>query len=169
MYATVRTVIQLLFFSILYSYNCEMPNCWCAKELVKFGSWSRGTVTGCTLLLVSDTDDIADWIWIDCWSCEIEDEYVFHFCQTAIFVRGCLCTGYAGVVRFGGLRIGGLSGIFKARDYTRGHFEHPPYNEDTKRSCYHIRNVDVFRLKQVKCFDVILRVTRCCEFYGCQC
>jgi len=65
-----------------------------------------------------------------------------------------VCIGYAGVVRFGGLRIGGLSGIFKARDYTRGHFEHPPYNEDTKRSCYHIRNVDVFRLKQVKCFSV---------------
>lgn len=66
-------------------------------------------------------------------------------------------TGYAGVVRFGGLRIAGLSGIFKARDYARGHFEHPPYNEDTKRSCYHIRNVDVFRLKQVKslkCIDV---------------
>ena len=62
-----------------------------------------------------------------------------------------VCTGYAGVVRFGGLRIGGLSGIFKERDYAHGHFEHPPYNENTKRSCYHIRNVDVFRLKQVKC------------------
>ena len=60
------------------------------------------------------------------------------------------------MVRFGGLRIGGLSGIFKARDYARGHFEHPPYNEDTKRSCYHIRNVDVFRLKQVTCLDVFL-------------
>jgi len=71
----------------------------------------------------------------------------------------CLYTGYAGVVRFGGLRIGGLSGIFKARDYARGHFEHPPYNEDTKRSCYHIRNVDVFRLKQVKRVNVILFIT----------
>ena len=63
--------------------------------------------------------------------------------------------GYAGVVRFGGFRIGGLSGIFKARDYARGHFEHPPYNEDTKRSCYHIRNVDVFRLKQVKHLSIL--------------
>ena len=68
----------------------------------------------------------------------------------------CLCKGYAGVVKFGGLRIGGLSGIFKARDYARGHFEHPPYNEDTKRSCYHIRNVDVFRLKQVIYLEVVV-------------
>ena len=60
------------------------------------------------------------------------------------------------MVRFGGLRIGGLSGIFKAKDYVHGHFEHPPYNEDTKRTCYHIRNVDVFRLKQVNCLDIIL-------------
>lgn len=58
--------------------------------------------------------------------------------------------GYAGVVQFGGLRIGGMSGIYKARDYNKGHFEHPPYSEDTKRSCYHIRNVDVFRLKQLQ-------------------
>lgn len=30
-----------------------------------------------------------------------------------------------------------------------GHFEFPPYNQDTLRSVYHIRNVDVFKLKQV--------------------
>lgn len=58
--------------------------------------------------------------------------------------------GYAGVLNFGGVRIGGLSGIWKGRDHNRGHFEHPPYNNDTKRSCYHVRNLEVFRLKQLK-------------------
>lgn len=58
--------------------------------------------------------------------------------------------GYAGVVNFGGLRIAGLSGIYKPYDYSRGHFERPPYTESTKRSVYHIRNVEVFRLKQIK-------------------
>nr|KAG5713717.1 hypothetical protein BaRGS_024344 [Batillaria attramentaria] len=57
--------------------------------------------------------------------------------------------GYAGVIQVGGVRIGGLSGIYKARDFNKGHYEHPPYTEDTKRSVYHIRNLEVFRLKQL--------------------
>lgn len=30
-----------------------------------------------------------------------------------------------------------------------GHYEFPPYNPETLRSVYHIRNIDVFKLKQV--------------------
>ncbi|KAL8625307.1 hypothetical protein ACOMHN_030068 [Nucella lapillus] len=57
--------------------------------------------------------------------------------------------GYANVIEVGGLRIGGLSGIYKERDYYKGHYEYPPYTEETKRSVYHIRNIEVFRLKQL--------------------
>ena len=31
-----------------------------------------------------------------------------------------------------------------------GHFEHPPYSDDTIRSAYHTRSIDTFRFKQVK-------------------
>lgn len=55
--------------------------------------------------------------------------------------------GYAGVVRFGGLRIGGLSGIYKEYNYWRGHFEMAPYNSDHLRSVYHSRSIETFRMK----------------------
>uniref|UniRef100_A0A1Q3EYY6 Putative rna lariat debranching enzyme n=1 Tax=Culex tarsalis TaxID=7177 RepID=A0A1Q3EYY6_CULTA len=57
--------------------------------------------------------------------------------------------GYAGVVNVKGVRIGGISGIYKGHDYLKGRFEFCPFNESTKRSVYHIRQLDVFRLKQL--------------------
>ena len=59
--------------------------------------------------------------------------------------------GYESVVNVAGVRVGGLSGIYKGHDYFKGHFEKPPYTEDTKRSVYHVRNLETFRLKQVIC------------------
>lgn len=49
-----------------------------------------------------------------------------------------------------GIRLGGISGIYKGHDYLKGHHEKAPYTEDTKRSVYHIRNFEVFRLKQIQ-------------------
>lgn len=63
--------------------------------------------------------------------------------------------GLAGVINVGGLRIGGLSGIYKANDYVRGRHERPPYTEQTIRSIYHVRQLEVFRLKQVTIFFFI--------------
>lgn len=57
--------------------------------------------------------------------------------------------GYAGVVNIAGIRIAGISGIYKGTDYMKGHFEKPPYDSSTIRSIYHIRNVEIFRLKQL--------------------
>lgn len=57
--------------------------------------------------------------------------------------------GYAGVVNVNGLRIGGISGIFKHFDFQKGHYECPPYSEDTKRSVYHVRQFDVWRMKHL--------------------
>ncbi|RZC39364.1 lariat debranching enzyme, partial [Asbolus verrucosus] len=57
--------------------------------------------------------------------------------------------GYAGVINIAGIRIGGISGIYNGRDYMKGHFEHCPYSDNSKRSVYHIRNLEVFRLKQL--------------------
>lgn len=65
--------------------------------------------------------------------------------------------GFAGVVKFGNIRIGGLSGIYKSRDYHLGHFERPPYNESDIKSVYHVREYDVHKLMQVQePFDIFL-------------
>ncbi|KAG8062419.1 hypothetical protein GUJ93_ZPchr0003g16446 [Zizania palustris] len=58
--------------------------------------------------------------------------------------------GLAGVVKFGNIRIGGLSGIHKQQHYQLGHYERPPYNEGTIRSVYHVRHYDVLKLMHVK-------------------
>ncbi|KRZ10835.1 Lariat debranching enzyme [Trichinella pseudospiralis] len=65
--------------------------------------------------------------------------------------------GRANVVNFKGLRIAGLSGIYKPYNYLRGYFENDLFNSDQMRSVYHVRNLDVFRLKQLaQPIDVLL-------------
>ncbi|KAJ8713542.1 hypothetical protein PYW07_013912 [Mythimna separata] len=58
--------------------------------------------------------------------------------------------GRAGVVKYGDLRIGGMSGIYKGQDYLQGHWECLPYTGRSLRTVYHIRCLEVFRLSQIK-------------------
>ncbi|KAI8353277.1 lariat debranching enzyme, C-terminal domain-containing protein [Choanephora cucurbitarum] len=65
--------------------------------------------------------------------------------------------GHSGVVQFGGLRIGGLSGIFKENHYQKGHYERLPYNPVDLKSAYHVREYDVEKLLQIsKPMDIFL-------------
>jgi lariat debranching enzyme len=54
--------------------------------------------------------------------------------------------GYAGIITYKGLRIGGLSGIYNQHDYTKVHYETFPYTPSSMRSCYHVRQTDVYAL-----------------------
>lgn len=54
--------------------------------------------------------------------------------------------GFGGVVTYKGIRIGGLSGVYNQRHYRMGHFELPPFSEDSMRSIYHVRELEVFRM-----------------------
>ncbi|KAF9201740.1 lariat debranching enzyme [Haplosporangium sp. Z 27] len=58
--------------------------------------------------------------------------------------------GWGGVINVGGMRIGGMTGIYKSQHYQTGHFEVTPYNDNHKRSVYHIRKYDVYKMLQVK-------------------
>lgn len=57
--------------------------------------------------------------------------------------------GHTGVVEVAGLRIAGLSGIFKSGDYRQGHWEQPPYDNSSMRSAYHVREYDIAKLMQL--------------------
>lgn len=57
--------------------------------------------------------------------------------------------GAANVLQLGGLRIAGLSGIWKGYNYRKPHFERVPYNQDDVRSAYHVRELDMRKLMQV--------------------
>lgn len=58
--------------------------------------------------------------------------------------------GAANVIRVGPLRIAGLSGIWKHYNYKKPHYERLPYNSDDVRSIYHIRELDVRKLLQIR-------------------
>ncbi|CAM9371145.1 unnamed protein product [Scytosiphon promiscuus] len=57
--------------------------------------------------------------------------------------------GFAGVVRVGGVRIAGMTGIFNGRAYKEGRHEKPPYTKDTLRSVYYVRELEAFKLAQL--------------------
>lgn len=72
-----------------------------------------------------------------------------------LFHGGYVCPniyylGSAGVVNFGGLRIAGLSGIYKGHDYRKGFFEKQPLNQNDQRSIYHLRKFNVMRMEMIQ-------------------
>ena len=54
--------------------------------------------------------------------------------------------GAANIIRFGSLRIAGVSGIWKGYDYRKPHFERLPYNNSEMHSIFHVRELDVRKL-----------------------
>jgi len=61
--------------------------------------------------------------------------------------------GAAGVINVAGLRIAGLSGIYKQQHYTNGRFEAMPFDNNTMRSVYHVRELEVFQLSHLQQVD----------------
>ncbi|RDL37266.1 Metallo-dependent phosphatase [Venustampulla echinocandica] len=58
--------------------------------------------------------------------------------------------GAANIVRLGGVRIAGMSGIWKGRDFNRHHHERLPYNQDDIKTIYHVREIDTRKLLLLK-------------------
>lgn len=54
--------------------------------------------------------------------------------------------GRSGCIQVGGLRIAGVSGIYKKYDFHRGTFEVPPYDHEEMATIFHVRELDLYRL-----------------------
>jgi len=107
------------------------------KELGTFYKYYSGEVIApIPTLFIGGNHEAANYLW--------ELYYGGYVAPNVFYI------GHSGVVRFGDLRIGGLSGIFKYHDYKKGHHERPPYAGHAVKTAYHVREFDVFKLKQVK-------------------
>ncbi|XMA09408.1 hypothetical protein WAI453_002199 [Rhynchosporium graminicola] len=58
--------------------------------------------------------------------------------------------GAANVVRLGGVRIAGMSGIWKGYNFNKTHHERLPYSQDDVKSIYHVREIDIRKLLQLR-------------------
>jgi lariat debranching enzyme len=58
--------------------------------------------------------------------------------------------GAANVVRLGGVRIAGMSGIWKGYNFNKPHHERLPYSQDDIKSIYHVREIDTRKLLQLR-------------------
>lgn len=58
--------------------------------------------------------------------------------------------GFANVLRFGPLRIAGMSGIWKGYNYNKPHLERLPFNQDDIKGFYHVREIDVRKLLLIR-------------------
>ncbi|KAK4662506.1 lariat debranching enzyme [Podospora pseudopauciseta] len=58
--------------------------------------------------------------------------------------------GAANILRLGPIRIAGMSGIWKGHDYRKPHHERLPFNQSDTKSFYHVREIDVRKLLQVR-------------------
>lgn len=67
--------------------------------------------------------------------------------------------GYSNVIWYKGLRIAGLSGIYKKFDYYKTHFETLPLNEKTVRSIYHSRFEDYLKISMIRNLNLNIFLT----------
>jgi lariat debranching enzyme len=75
--------------------------------------------------------------------------YLFELHHGGWLAPNIYYLGAAGVIRYGPWRIAGLSGIYDKRDYRKPHHERLPYDRESIKSVYHVREYDVRKLLSV--------------------
>ncbi|KAJ5760327.1 DBR1-domain-containing protein [Penicillium odoratum] len=92
----------------------------------------------------------APFLTIFCGGNHEAGNYLFELYYGGWVAPNIYYLGASNVLRLGPLRISGMSGIWKGYDYNKPHHERLPYNAEDVQSIYHIREVDVRKLLQVR-------------------
>lgn len=93
---------------------------------------------------------VAPFLTLFCGGNHEVSNYLFELYYGGWVAYNIYYLGAANIVRLGPLRISGMSGIWKPYDYQKPHYERLPYNYDDVRSAFHVRELDVRKLLQVR-------------------
>ncbi|KAJ5690747.1 Lariat debranching enzyme [Penicillium macrosclerotiorum] len=93
---------------------------------------------------------VAPYLTIFCGGNHEASNFLFELYYGGWVATNIYYLGAANVIRLGDLRISGMSGIWKGYDYRKPHFERLPYNHDDLHSIYHLRELDVRKLLQIR-------------------
>lgn len=119
-----------------FDLNCvSMPSKY--REMCDFHEYYSGQRTApCLTIFVGGNHEASN--------------YLFELYHGGWVAPKIYYMGAANVLRLGPLRIAGMSGIWKGFDYRKPHFERLPYNESDMKSIYHVRELDVRKLMQIR-------------------
>lgn len=92
----------------------------------------------------------APYLTIFCGGNHEASNHMFELYHGGWIAHNIYYLGAANVVRFGPLRIAGMSGIWKGYDYRKPHYERVPYRPEDLHSVFHVRELDVRKLLQVR-------------------
>ncbi|KXX82275.1 Lariat debranching enzyme [Madurella mycetomatis] len=107
------------------------------RELGDFHEYYSGTRTAPYLtIFVGGNHEASSYLW---------ELYYGGWVAPNIYYMGA-----ANVLRLGPLRIAGMSGIWKGFDYKKQHHERLPFSIDDIKSFYHVREIDVRKLLQLR-------------------
>ena len=107
------------------------------REIGDFHEYYSGAkVASCLTIFVAGNHEASSYLW---------ELYYGGWVAPNIYYMGA-----ANVLRLGPLRIAGMSGIWKGFDYRKAHTERLPFNQDDIKSFYHVREIDIRKLLQLR-------------------
>lgn len=93
---------------------------------------------------------LAPFLTIFCGGNHEASNHLFELYYGGWIAHNIYYLGAANVIRYGPLRISGMSGIWKGYDYRKTHYERIPYRPEDLHSVFHVRELDIRKMLQIR-------------------